>query len=351
LFPGWHNPPDECCGQWTTDGRYFVFQSQGQIWVIPEKRGIFNRSIGRPIQLTHSPISLGWPLPSKDGKKVFLAGGITRGELVRWDSKSGQFVPFLSGISVQDVSFSRNGQWVAYVSYPDGTLWRSKLDGSDRLQLSDPPLYAALPRWSPDGRQIVFSAFSAAEPAASFVVSTDGGNPQRLVPGDPQEQIDPNWSPDGNRIIFSGLPPNASAIRVLNVKTHRVSTLPGSEGLFSPRWSPDGRTIAALTADSLKVVLFDFRTQHWSELAQAHLAWYPSWSRDSQYVYFLRFPNHGALFRVRIRDHRVEPVVSLKDFKLAGYWGAWFGLTPDDSPLFLHNTGSRDIYALDWQAP
>src|SRR5262249_43341440 len=36
LFAGWHDPPDECCGQWTADGKYFVFQSKNQIWALPE---------------------------------------------------------------------------------------------------------------------------------------------------------------------------------------------------------------------------------------------------------------------------------------------------------------------------
>ncbi len=39
LFEGWHNPPNECCGRWTPDGKYFVFQSGGQIWAVrAEKR-------------------------------------------------------------------------------------------------------------------------------------------------------------------------------------------------------------------------------------------------------------------------------------------------------------------------
>jgi len=50
-----------------------------------------------------------------------------------------------------DVEFSRDGQWVTYVSYPDYTLWRSRADGSDRLQLTYPPVYAALAHRSPDG--------------------------------------------------------------------------------------------------------------------------------------------------------------------------------------------------------
>ena len=68
--------------------------------------------------------------------------GFRRGELQRYDSKAKTFEPFLDGISAQDEAFSTDGMWVAYVSYPDCVLWRSKLDGSDKLQLSSPPIQA-----------------------------------------------------------------------------------------------------------------------------------------------------------------------------------------------------------------
>jgi len=32
MFPGWHSATGECCGKWTPDGKYFVFQSEDQIW-------------------------------------------------------------------------------------------------------------------------------------------------------------------------------------------------------------------------------------------------------------------------------------------------------------------------------
>jgi Tol biopolymer transport system component len=137
-------------------------------------------------------MALGWPLPSRDGKKLFAVGRIRRGELVRWDSKLRQFATFLSGISAQDVSFSRDGKWVAYVSYPEGTLWRSKPDGSEKLQLSYPPLYAMLPRWSPDGKKILFMDLSTGKLGRTYLVSAEGGSPQNLMAEEPDQQIDPN---------------------------------------------------------------------------------------------------------------------------------------------------------------
>ena len=106
-----------------------------------------------------------------------------------------------------------------------------------------------------------------------------------------------------------------SALRVLELKTHQVSTVPGSKGLFSPRWSPDGRYIVAMPADSLSLFLFDFQTQKWSELAKARAA-FPNWSRDGQYVYFLRWLDKPAVLRVRISDRKVEQVFDLTNLRL-----------------------------------
>jgi Tol biopolymer transport system component len=207
-----------------------------------------------------------------------------------------------------------------------------------------------LPRWSPGGNEIVFMAYSAGKPARIYLVSAEAGSPRELMPGDPRHHSDPNWSPDGSKIVFGGNPPGATAIRVLDTKTQQTSTLPGSEGLYSPRWSPDGRFIAATPADALSVVLFDFETKHWSELAKTNAA-YPCWSKDGQYVYFLREPNDPAVLRVRISDHKVDQVVDLKNLPTTGYWNEWLGLAPDDSPLLLRDTGTQEIYALDWETP
>jgi Tol biopolymer transport system component len=131
--------------------------------------------------------------------------GVTpRGELIRFDTQSGQFQPFLAGVSADSVSFSRDGKSVAYVSYPDGILWRANGDGSSRMQLTDGTLYPRLPSWSPDGTQILFmtspphSAITRA-----YWVSSQGGTPRPLLPGEAGPETDPNWSPDGRKIVFS----------------------------------------------------------------------------------------------------------------------------------------------------
>src|SRR5262249_10191452 len=139
---------------------------------------LFRKASHKPVQLTTGPMSLGSAVVSKDGKRLFAMGGVPRGQLVRYDSLSRQFVPFLSGISATDLDCSKDGEWAAYVAFPEGTLWRCKVDGSERLQLSFPPMQAQLPRWSPDGQRIAFMATTPGKPMKIYLVSTEGGSPE-----------------------------------------------------------------------------------------------------------------------------------------------------------------------------
>ena len=300
--------------------------------------------------MTSGPMTFSSPVPGKDTKKLFVVGTLRRGELARYDAKSSHFVPFLSGISADSVSFSKDGQWVTYVSFPEGTLWRSKSDGSQRFQLTYPPLIAVLPRWSPDGQQIVFHGHFPGQRSKVYTVSADGGTPHEMMPGHSQEQYDPTWSPDGTKIAFGGLVADrGSTIRILEVKTHQVSILPGSDGLFSPRWSPDGRYIVTMRFDSSSLVLFDFASQTWEDIEKIRPA-FPNWSKSGDYVYFLHVPDMEVT-RVRIRDRKVERVADLKNFRQTGFFSIWLGIAPDDSPILLRDTGTQEVYALDWQVP
>jgi len=359
LLPDWSNPPQECCGSWTPDGKYFVFQSdhngKTQIWAIPEKGNLFRKARWEPTVLTAGPLSYSGAVPSVDGKRIFATGSQLRGELGRFNHQTQRFEPYMSGISADMLDFSRDGQWVAYSSYPDGSLWRSKADGSERLQLTFPPMKVILPRWSPDQKQIVFSATLHSRQMKNYLVSANGGIPQPLFDGE-RDEGDPNWSPDGISLVFAAQSSKRArsirgTINILDLRTHKVSVVPGSEKLFSPHWSPDGRYIVALSSDSQKLMLFDFKTQKWAELARITTA-YPNWSRDGKYVYFHSSGGDIAIYRVRISDHKLEKVVSLKEMRLTiGDFGTWCGLAPDDSPLILRDVGSQEIYALDLQLP
>jgi serine/threonine protein kinase/Tol biopolymer transport system component len=348
LLPGWPAPAAECCGNWTADGKHFVFQSTrnqlASIWDLKENSG------GEPAQLTFGPLSFRAPVPSADGRRLYAVGELRRGELVRYDKRTEQWVSYLSGMSAQVVSFSKDGEWITYVSYPDGNLWRSRVDGSQRLQLSFPPMRIHGPRWSPDGKSIAFTAAQPGKPWKIHLVSVDGGAPKQLMPEDRVER-DPNWSPDGSTLAFDIGAFGSSdkqTINLLDLRTGQVSLLPGSEGRFSTRWSPDGRYLAAMPIDQRKLLLYDFTTKQWTELASMPLS-YPQWSRDGKYIYFRSTP---LVLRIRISDRKIEQLASLKDLRNApSVFGRWMGLAMDDSPMVLRDIGAQDIYALEWQAP
>jgi Tol biopolymer transport system component len=165
---------------------------------------------------------------------------------------------------------------------------------------------------------------------------------------------DPNWSADGKSLIFGedASSNQGSAIYVLDLKSQNPSKLSGSDGLYSPRWSPDGRYVVAIALNSLKLRLFDFTAQEWTDLADMFAA-YPRWSRDGDYVYFNGAQdNDPGYFRIRISDHKLERILSAKGFPVAiGAFGQWSGLASDESPLFVRDASIQEIYALDWEAP
>jgi Tol biopolymer transport system component/DNA-binding winged helix-turn-helix (wHTH) protein len=359
LLPGWNSEPRECCGRWTPDGKYYLFQSfrDGRIsvWALRERSWL--RPEPRPVQLTNGPLDFLFPVASRDGKRIFAVGSAPRCELLRYDSKAG-FVPYFEGRSVSDLAFSADGKWVAYVSIPERQLWRSRVDGSERLQLTSEGILAALPRWSPDGKQIVFMGASLKTGWHVYLISSDAIGLRELIPG-AEVGYDPSWSPDGKSIVLTlnvagggELLPDGPGLGIYDFATQKVSLVPGAKQLFSPRWSPDGRHIAAVTNDSMKLVLFDRVTQQWQELVSMPIG-YPSWSHDGQYIYFdTTLTDDPNFFRIHISDRKLERLVSLNGVRQ--YWGdfgSWTGLAPDDSPLLVRDTSSQEIYALDWLAP
>ena len=174
----------------------------------------------------------------------------------------------------------------------------------------------------------------------------------------PEERIeaDPTWSPDGNSLCFGRMPfrefgsSGPAAIQVLDLKTSQVSTLPGSEGLYSPRWSPDGRYIAAMPPDSNKLMLFDFATRKWSELATGAFA-FPNWSHDGKYLYFENF-TQAEVRRIDIHGQKSEWIADLRELRrindMSGYW-----IAPayDGSPLVMRDAGIQEIYAFETEFP
>jgi Tol biopolymer transport system component len=360
LLPEWNKPPRESAPTWTLDAKYFFFQSaraNGQdIWAIRDRKSIMGRAATVPLQLTAGPLAFSNPV-SGDSGRLFVIGRQRRFDLVRYAGKSQQFSAYLPGISAGEAEISRDGQWITYVAHPEHTLWRSKVDGSSRLQLTFAPLEAHLPRWSPDGTRIAFMGLRPGKPWKIFVISAQGGTPQELT-SEGRNEGDPTWTPQGQSIIFGAMPwleygtSSGPNIRVVDLQTSSISDVAGSKSLFSPRCSPDGRYIAALSADSTRLMLYDFKTQKWSQLAQGLFA-FENWSLDGKYLYAESYLDKSDDFvRISIADGKVERLFSLKEVP-RGFdpWESWVGLGPDDTPFLMRDKSTQEIYRLDMDLP
>jgi len=357
LLANSNQPPAECCGVWTPDGRYYVFQVFGQqsdLWAMQESSSLLRSGRTEPMRLTTGPLSFFYPTTSLDGKKIFAVGKLQQGELVKYDLKAHEFVNINTGVSVGEVAFSRDGKWVAWVHYPDATLWRSRLDGSERLQLTFSPQMATLPRWSPDGRTIAYVAAEIGKPWKIFLVPWQGGAAKEVLP-EGRNEMDVDWSADGTQLVFGRLSEQVSTepinIQLLDLGSGKLSVLPGSENLFSPRWSPDGRYIAALTADYKALLLFDVQSQKWSHWVDEPkgVISFPAWASDSKSIYFTEQPD---VRRVAVGASHSEVIANLQNLRLfRGRWGNWSGVSPDGSPLFVRDISTQELYALDIQWP
>lgn len=379
VLPEWDKFNKACCGRWTHDGDFYVFQlfdkvggpagAPNQLWAIDERRGGLRPPIKEPIQLTNNMVWWGFPLPSRDGKKIFTKATTYSGELDRLDKQTNQFRPYLGGISAGFVAFSKDGKYVAYVSYPDGILWRCNRDGTGLIQLSSPPLLPWDIAWSPDSRQIVFESrmpngdSAASGRTAIYVVSSHGGTPALLIPEDNASESDASWSSDGKKIVYStgdlrylgDSSLGTVKTHILDLASHKTSTLPsGPKPYYSPRLSPDGRYVSFLAApDPSDPVIFDLQTQRYSTLhglpSFGGLDW-NTWSHDSKSLYFRLTggPNgESGVYLVPVNGAKPERVIDLTGFRQTG-WNhrSWMGLDPTDAPLLLRDTGSTELFAL-----
>lgn len=352
---------ETCCGTWTHDGMFYVFQAlrdgRYDLWALQERVDWLGRPVEiDPIQLTFGPMDFTWPMVSVDDKSIFAMGQRGRGELVRYDAKLQQFVPYLGGISAAWVTFSPDRQSVVYIDFPGNTLWRARADGSEKQQLTFVPLEVAGVAWSPDSTRLAIRAGPAGKPKKIHLIPASGGTPEPLVPDDVEQGI-PGWSPDGKYLVFGdvpevfGYPKGTEVLHIFDLSTKAMTTLPGSNGLWTARWSPDGRYISALTIDlPLKQTLrlFDWKTKQWRQTAATHVN-NTTWSTDSAYVYYDTETQQRWLRRLRVADGKVEDLVSLHAYPVAHY--GWSGLSLDGSPTILGQRYDVEIYALTLDRP
>jgi len=343
-------------GVWTVDGERFVFGRWGASdarTVGGPRFDLYMRAEGgrllggeEPEQLTFGPLDFAGPVFTEDGTRLVAAGSLRRMELLRYEAETSRFerVKDAPGAFVQ---YSRDGRWVAWVDPSSMTLWRSRRDGTGRLQLTVPPMAVGLIQWSPDASRILFVAdpTGGRQPRAVLVVSRDGGRLESFSDPNGNPVWDPCWL-DEKTVSWGNLRGDGSSIWTASPGSSKVEPLEGSLGMMGAKCSDDG---AILAARNWTDGYWMFRPgAGWTSLEQPSNLWYPTFSRDGTFVYGLSLDDR-AIYRFRIGEHQRERVAELGTIEPTAPWQeVWMGLDPDDAPLILRNTGFSDLFVLDW---
>lgn len=347
-LPDWKGPilqnPDVA-----PDGSYslFVAAQYGEdkdLWAVRAGTSLLRYWTQPPVRLTSGPLSVSSPQFSPDGKRIFYIGESPNAELVRYDSSRAEWLPYLGGMNAAQLEFSRDGQWITYVAPPGRSIWKSRPDGRESIQLTTPPLIGMNPRLSPDNQQVVFWGSVPGQKPGMFLVSARGGPVTELRDTGQVSAYgaeEPTWSPDGRSVLYS----INTSLRMMDVRTGKTRDLPHSQGLRFPRLSPDGR-YAAAPDDRSQLWLYDMQTGS-RVILTAMGAGYPAWARDSRFVYFEN-DTLSTWYRVNIFDKTVEPVANVGLVNMPAGTLGWVGLTADGSTISARTVSIRSIYAMTW---
>ena len=184
------------------------------------------------------------------------------------------------------------------------------------------------------------------------VVGREGGSPKVLYQGTSITRT--SWGRDGTSVVFgesTDLIEDAQ-VKLLDLKTGQVTTLPDSKGVVMPVVSPDGHYLGGGTADGKHLKIYDFDARTWKELSPEHTVGFTEWSADGRYLYFDNgWSADPAIYRLRVADQKVGQILTLKKFRRV-LWGylPWFGLTPKSEVLLMRDVGSQEVYALDFDS-
>jgi Tol biopolymer transport system component/tRNA A-37 threonylcarbamoyl transferase component Bud32 len=351
-------------GWWTPDGRFFIYVKpnnnwRADLWILPEESAL--RLLARPpIQLTNGPLGFGQTVPSRDGKRIYAIGNQNRGELVRYDLAVKQFLPALDGISATNVVYSSDGKWLIYLSYPNHELWRSRIDGSERLQLTYSPMLVFDPHISPNADEVCFYALIPKQGWGTYVIQMNGGEPKHLLSDRDRGSESPAWSFDGKSLLVDVPVPGrnpkdskTSQLALFNIESGNVVAIPGSEGKTGAFQLSPQVIVAAGQQDNL--YWFDSRTGKWSVLAEGPINDYMP-SPDSKYIYFVReAPGNPQVLRVRTSDRKIETIVSLRGLRRIAdpmtFGRSSLGVSPDGSVLLTRDASTQEIYSLNVKWP
>jgi hypothetical protein len=354
LALNWPEDADQTHGQWTGDGKHFIFMSHREgvnnIYELIQPFWFEFWKKATAVRLTAGQMDVLGATPGRDNDGLFIIGKIAQGTMQVYDPELKRFLPFLDGLAAADFVISPDKKWMAYKDYPQRRLWRSRLDGSEKLQLTDS--FAWMPKWSPDSKWIAFSDFKEI-----YRVSIDGGTPEKLT-AEGKTELAPNWWPDGKSIAFNDypLPGQALGIKVLDLETRKVSIMPGAENFYVPSWSPDGKYMVAIAQNPSRMVLYTAASGTWKDLKIFKTLWqYWVWANDSRSVYFaMKDPEPGeqpGMYRLTIADAKWEQAAKFDGLTVNRDGSEGFpSMTADGRVAMMRDTSVVQIYWAKWAA-
>jgi DNA-binding winged helix-turn-helix (wHTH) protein/Tol biopolymer transport system component len=358
IMAKWQIGRDVCCGSWTGDGKHFIFnaviEGHSDLWEYDESA--FDHWGWHPLphRLTDGPMDFQSPIPDRHSSEIFAVGVQKSSRQIRFDPATHQVAQSLPlPPNVQRVEFSADGEWMAWVDGETKSLWRSRADGSLRLQLTTPPNEVWMMKWSPDNTRIAYIGRTKGSPWRIHIISSSGRQSSTPLPED-RDQVDVGWSPNGEQLIFGRLPNSIKVeeqpkrLQVFDLHTQRLSQVPDSEGVTSPRISPDGKYIAAIKNDGGELLLFEMESKKRRILLNLSIT-DPVWSHDSRALFFLAFQPEGrTIYRLRLPEEKLERVIGIEDIRLNDIGVFWFhSLAPGDLPLISLDTSNTSIYKLE----
>jgi serine/threonine protein kinase len=350
----WPEDSGTYSGIWTPGGKHFVFSSfkdgsnnlyeyLGPKWYEFWKKP-------SSVRLTPGQPEVTGMAPSRDGNGMFVVARLAQGSMHFYDEKEKRFLPYLGGLPAAQLVVSPDRKWMVYTDYPRGYLWRCKIDGSEKLQLTD--TLAQMPTWSPDSKWIAYTDWHEL-----YRVSVDSGTPEKLTSEGFMEVL-PSWSPDGRSIYFNDYPiAGHLRIRILDLETRKVSTMPGSDGYYAPLWSPDGQYLAGIQNPPKSLAIYSVKTKQWKQLKVFEHDWgFFVWAPDSKSLYLMRGPSEAAtseqtgIYRLTVPDRKWELFTKFTGLNavLQGVQD-FVSITPEGNIAATSDTSVTQIYQMKWK--
>jgi Tol biopolymer transport system component len=239
-----------------------------------------------------------------------------------------------------------------FSSYRSGTaeIWVCSSDGRNAKQITAfrSPQTVGSPRWSPDGRQIVFDTRAAGN-ADIYIISAEGGKPRRLTTEESEDMV-PSFSHDGSWIYFCSNRSGSQQIWKLPAAGGQAVQVT-RQGGFDNMESPDGHYLyyakgrgvsgiwrVPIAGGEETLVLDHHRAGAWRY-----------WAVVPQGIYFLtaETAEHPLLEFFNFATNKIVPIITLEK-KIASQSSS-LSVSPDGHTLIwsqLDQEGS-DIMLLD----